>query len=69
MQAMRKITIFVSEELLDKAQKCTGEGVTPTVRQGLTLVAAGDTYDRLRRLRGKVKTSLSVQELREDRDA
>ena len=41
--AERKITVHVPEELLDRAQKSSRQGVTETVRQGLRLVAAGGT--------------------------
>jgi hypothetical protein len=57
MRNVRKITIEVPAELLEKAQKVTGTGVTQTVRTGLQLVAASDTYERLRKFRGKVRLS------------
>ncbi len=63
----RKITIEVPEELLRKAQDSTGEGITQTIRRGLQLVAAGRAYEDLRRLRGRVKISLDVRRLRDDR--
>ena len=65
--AERKITVHVPEELLDRAQKSSGQGVTETVRQGLRLVAAGDTFRRVAKLRGRVKFSLDLARLREDR--
>lgn len=65
--AIRKITVHVPEELLEKAQKETGEGVTETVRQGLSLVAASRAYDRLRGMRGAVRLKIDVRELRRDR--
>lgn len=55
------------EELLRDAQEVTGEGVTETVRRGLRLVAAGKAYRGIRRLRGKVKFSIDLSELRADR--
>ncbi len=67
MEAARKITIIVPNNLLKKAQAATGEGITPTIRQGLELVAAGKAYEKLRRLRGKVKFSINWKSLREDR--
>lgn len=67
MKTARKITIEVPEDLLDKAQKASGEGVTQTVRAGLRLVAASHTYARLRKLRGKVKFSRTAEELKFDR--
>lgn len=65
--AERKITVHIPEELLNRAQKSSGQGVTETVRQGLRLVAAGDTFRRVAKLRGRVKFSLDLARLREDR--
>jgi len=67
MQTAKKITVHIPEELLRKAQEATGLGITPTIRHGLQLVAAGKAYEKLRRLRGKVKFSLDLKALREDR--
>jgi hypothetical protein len=55
MSTARKIAVEVPPELLEKAQKATGTGVTQAVRTGLQLVAASRTYARLRQLRGKVR--------------
>src|SRR5262249_36289695 len=66
-QPERKITIHVPEDLLVRAQKSSGQGITETVRQGLRLVAAGDPFRRLAALRGSVKFSLDLRRLREDR--
>lgn len=63
----RKITVHVPEDLLRNAQKSTRQGITETVRQGLRLVAAGETFRRVARLRGSVKFSLDLERLREDR--
>ena len=68
MPAIRKITVHVPAELLKKAQKETGEGLTETVRQGLQLVAASRAFDRLRRLRGTVRLDVDLKDLRADRD-
>jgi hypothetical protein len=64
----KKITIHIPEDLLAKAQKSTGEGITETIRRGLQLVAAGQAYEKARSLRGKVKFSISTKKLREDRE-
>ena len=40
MGASRRITVEIPEELLAKAQKASGAGITETVRTGLQLVAA-----------------------------
>ncbi len=68
MNEMRKITVQVPEDLLEKAQACTGEGVTETVRAGLKKLASILAQKELLNLRGKVKFSLSLDELREDRE-
>ena len=63
----RKITVHIPEELLERAQKSSGQGITETVRQGLRLVAAGETFRRVSKLRGTVKFSVDLARLREDR--
>ena len=67
MATARKITVEVPVELLKKAQQASGAGVTKTVRAGLQLVAASQTYARLRQLRGKVRFSRTLEELKADR--
>jgi hypothetical protein len=63
----RKITVQIPEELLERARKASGRGITETVRQGLRLVAARETFRRVARLRGTVKFSVDLARLREDR--
>jgi hypothetical protein len=65
--ATQKITVHVDQALLQRARKRTGKGVSDTIREGLTLVAAGAAYQKLRALRGRVKFSVDVRALREDR--
>lgn len=67
MKTARKITIEIPRELLEKAQRASGTGVTQTVRAGLQLVAASRTYARLRQLRGKVRFTRTLAELKADR--
>jgi hypothetical protein len=67
MATGRKITVEVPPELLEKAQRASGGGVTETVRTGLQLVAASQAYTRLRQLRGKVRFTLTSEELKADR--
>jgi hypothetical protein len=62
----KKITVRVPADLLERARRESGEGITETVRQGLRLVAAEDTYRKLRKLRGKVKVAIDLK-LRQDR--
>lgn len=67
VEATRKITVEVPVDLLERAQKATGDGVTQTVRRGLQIVAASQAYARLRERRGKVHFSLNWQQLKDDR--
>jgi len=63
----KKLTVEMPEDLLDRATAATGEGITPTIRKGLELVAASGAYAGLVSLRGKVKFSIDLDALREDR--
>jgi hypothetical protein len=67
MNTARKITVEVPPELLEKAQRASGSGITQTVRTGLQLVAASQAYARLRQLRGKVRFTLNSDDLKADR--
>jgi hypothetical protein len=67
MGTPRKITVEVPAELLEKAQRASGSGITQTVRTGLQLVAASHAYARLRQLRGKVRFTRTAAELKADR--
>lgn len=67
MAQARKITVEIPVALLERAQQASGSGITQTVRTGLELLAASRAYDRLRKLRGKVRFSRSLAELRADR--
>jgi hypothetical protein len=67
MQSSRKITVEVPPDLLEKAQRASGSGITQTVRTGLQLVAASHAYARLRQLRGKVRFTRTAAELKADR--
>jgi hypothetical protein len=63
----RKITVEVPSDLLEKAQRASGTGITQTVRAGLQLMAASESYARLRALRGKVRFSRTAADLKMDR--
>ena len=68
MATARKITVEIPNELLQRAQKASGAGITQTVRTGLRLLAASQAYDDLRKMRGKVRFSRTWQELKDDRE-
>jgi hypothetical protein len=67
MKELRKITVEVPEELLARARAASGDSLTATVREGLRLVAAGQAFKSLRAQRGKVRFSLPLASLRDDR--
>jgi Arc/MetJ-type ribon-helix-helix transcriptional regulator len=68
MGEMRKITVEVPAETLALAQEQTGAGVTETVRAALRKLASIRAQQELRKLRGKVKFSMSLEEMRYDRE-
>jgi len=67
MGTARKITVEIPKTLLDKAQQASGAGITQTVRTGLQLLAASRAYAHLRGLRGKVRFTRTLEELKADR--
>jgi hypothetical protein len=64
----KKVTVHLPRDLLTKAQDATGLGITETIRKGLQLVASSTAYENLRKMRGKIKFSVDVKRLREDRE-
>jgi len=67
MSRLKKITVEVPENDLALARKYTGEGVAGTVRAALRKLASMQAQQELLKLRGTVKFSMSLHELREDR--
>ncbi len=67
MEETRKITIEVLKSVLENAQARSGEGVSETVRAALKSYGAPTAQQKLRKLRGTYKFSVSLDELREDR--
>ena len=68
MGDLRKITVQVPERDLEMAQAYTGKGVTETVRAALKKLASMQAQKRLLELRGKVRFSMSVEDMRYDRE-
>jgi hypothetical protein len=64
----QKITAHIPAELLREAQAATGKGITETLKIALTQLARAHVYDDLRKMRGKIKFSMNLVELRKDRD-
>lgn len=67
MPASHKITVDVPADLLARAQRVTGEGITGTVRRGLELVARADAYERVRKARGTLTLTPGWRQLKHDR--
>lgn len=68
MGELRKITVQVDDRDLKQAQELTGEGVTETVRAGLKRLAQVQAQRDLAKLRGTIKFSMSLDDLRYDRE-
>ncbi|HEU5017749.1 MAG TPA: hypothetical protein VFT69_07205 [Pseudolabrys sp.] len=68
MAALRKITVQVPADDLERAQAFTGEGVTETVRAALKKLASIHAQRELLKLRGTVKFTLTSDELKYDRE-
>ena len=68
MGELRKITVRVDGQDLERAQQFTGAGVTETVRIALKRLAQLQAQRDLAKLRGTIKFSMSLEELREDHE-
>jgi hypothetical protein len=68
MSELRKITVQVPDSLLEKAQAYTGEGVTQTVTEALRRLASVQAQQQALKLRGKVKFSVSYDEIKRERE-
>jgi len=66
MRELKKVTVVLPADLLERATLATGKGITPTIREGLEAMAAAHSFEAMRRLRGKVKLSIDVDRLRRD---
>jgi hypothetical protein len=65
---LKKITVEVPADVLKRAQKRSGEGVTGTIRNALNDYAGSEWYEKILALRGKVHFTESLESIREDRD-
>jgi hypothetical protein len=68
MGEMRKITVEVSEADLAAAQEYVGGGVTETIRTALAKLRSARAQQKALELRGKVKFSMTWQEMKYDRE-
>jgi hypothetical protein len=63
---MQKVTVMLPRDLVERAKRASGLGLTPAIRKGLAAIAASEAYEALRKLRGKERFSISLKELRGD---
>lgn len=63
----QKVTAHIPVNLLHEAQAVTGKGITETLKIALTQLARAHVYEDLRTMRGKVKFSIDLEELRKDK--
>ena len=63
-QAMKKVTVNLPTDVLEKAQKITGRGITPTIVEGLQELERRAQRSALRQLRGKVRFELDLSQTR-----
>ena len=68
LQNTQKITATLPKDLLQNVQAMTGLGITDTLKEVLEQYARQKAYENLRNLRGKVKFSIDLNELRKDKD-
>jgi hypothetical protein len=54
MKGLKKVTVMLTADLLERATTATSKGIAPTIREGLEAMAASHAFEGLRRLRGKV---------------
>jgi hypothetical protein len=64
MGYVRKVTANIPEDILEKAQRLTGKGVTLTLVEGLKALDRDARLSALRRLRGKVRLDLDLDRTR-----
>lgn len=63
---LKKVTVMLPEDLLKRATKASGLGVTPTIRKGLESIAGLDPYEELLKLRGTYQFSIDIEDMRRD---
>ena len=67
MKGAKKVTVKLPAEILERAERSTGQGIRATICMGLSLLAAQGAYEGLRKHRGRVIFSNDLARLRKDR--
>lgn len=60
----KKVTVNLPADVLEKAQRITGRGITPTIIEGLRELERRAQRSALRQLRGKVRFELDLGDTR-----
>ena len=63
---IQKITVHIPQYILQAAMEATHKNITETVKQSLQEIAHKKACEGFRSLRGKVKFSIDLNELRND---
>lgn len=61
----RRVTANLPQELLERARRVTGKGITETLVEGLELVRRSSAAAKARALRGKLTLDLDLESSRE----
>ena len=63
-QHLRKVTVNLPEDVLDRAMRITKKGITETLLEALGELERRSQRSALRRLRGKVRIELDLEATR-----
>jgi hypothetical protein len=64
MGKIKKVTVNLPEDVLAKAQRVTGKGITSTLIEGLEALERRSLRSALRQLRGDVRFELNLDRTR-----
>ncbi len=64
---IQKISTQLPQDLLDKAMTITHKGITETIKVALENLITFNAYRNIRNLKGKVKFTIDIKELRKDK--
>jgi hypothetical protein len=64
-KATRRVTANIPEDLLARARRATGKGITGTIVEGLEALDRRAAAEKLIALAGKVKIDLDLDQARE----
>lgn len=60
----KKVTVNLPEDALDRAMEITGKGITDTLLEGLRELVRRRDRSALRKLRGRVRFDLDLEQTR-----